>query len=195
MNRAFDLSHRKDGRELLPTDEKTRLLKPEQIAEEIDPDGFTILLFQNQNHEDGETEILIGTASAKPYTPTKSSSESGDPAYLLFKRPAPPSSEAPTDTTAFPIPKYEILAMAVDPSLQGQGLASRMLGLVVEEIKSRAVDEWSEKGLRGEKRVQILLSTMQEVNETYYAKRGWRWLGDFRRGRREARTALGLWRW
>lgn len=54
--------------------------------------------------------------------------------------------------------------MAVDPALQGQGLASQLLDLTIEEIKKRE---------RGEKEVVLLLSTMKAMNEGFYARRGW----------------------
>lgn len=149
------------------------------------------------NGEGGVT--LIATGSAKPYVPTKSEGEVGDKGHLLFKRPPPNRNEPEADTEGRREgeddiwPKWEILAMAVHPTLQGRGLASTLLGQVIEEIKIRAASSIpsptstnqnsvnSRGGLAtgnpreevvGKGKVMLMLSTMLELNESYYLKRG-----------------------
>ena len=70
--------------------------------------------------------------------------------------------------------------MAVEPELQGRGIAGQIMDITVEEIKRRVRNAASFQDRKvgdasvGEKRqVMLLLSTMQEVNEAYYRKRGW----------------------
>ena len=81
--------------------------------------------------------------------------------------------------------------MAVDPTLQGRGLATQLMNLTVDEIKRRCgsnlrdpsadqthtapSDSGGAESTKIEKRkeVVLLLSTMKELNEDYYAKRGW----------------------
>lgn len=63
----------------------------------------------------------------------------------------------------------------MDLELQGRGLAKQLMDITVEEIRTRVAR--SGGGLSEEEgvgaQILLLLSTMQELNETYYAKRGW----------------------
>ena len=81
------------------------------------------------------------------------------------------------------IPTWEILTMGVDPALQGRGIASWMLGFTIEEIKKRLDQARKEKQEEEEvvgkeewkgQKVKILLSTMKELNEGYYQRKGWK---------------------
>ena len=170
--------------------------------------------FSQDEHVDGLVTngtngmTLIATASAKPYVANKpyvatkpDGEEMGKDANLLFKRPPPDVSKTEMsdengkpDGDAERWPKWEILAMAVHPILQGRGLASTLMGQTIEEIKARAyaaipsstatqryqnpadgashpkILDSGEKGAKG--KVMLMLSTMLEFNESYYLKRG-----------------------
>ena len=205
INSSFNHCHNKDGFSFFPWSETTRLQTFEQLGEEVGSDGFTLIMLmkdtpstsadsnaktrQTEGFRSPDGQRVIGTASAKPYTPTKAGSGSGDASHHFFKRPPPDPSED-NDTT----PKWELLAMAVDISLQGKGLASQLMNLTIDEIKRRCGSGLRETSLSkrgliatppdeeyGEKtvaaanggKVKLLLSTMRILNEGYYAKRGW----------------------
>ncbi len=164
-----------------------------EISQDEDVEGLMT------NTEDGAT--LVATASAKPYALTQLNEDQlRAKTHLLFKRPPPnhsgsnASMDERRDKEDDGWPKWEILAMAVHPTLQGRGLASRLLEQVIAEIKSRAsaslsrqsptrhdqsgVDGANQAGiLDGEgkvakAKVMLMLSTMLEMNEAYYLKRG-----------------------
>ena len=210
-------SDRGNGRRL-PPDPATRLRSLTQLCAELEPSGFTILIFSSEfsqdEHVDGlvtngtNGKTLIATASAKPYVAnmpyvaTKPDGEEmGKDAFLLFKRPPPDVSKTEMsdengepDGDAERWPKWEILAVAVHPILQGRGLASTLMDQTIEEIKARAyaaipssiptqryqnptdgaghprILDSGEKGAKG--KVMLMLSTMLEFNESYYLKRG-----------------------
>ena len=136
-----------------------------------------------------DTAILPITA---PPTPVDATS--------LFKRQpgAPESLAAYAD-----LPKWEILVTVVDPALQGRGLAGKLMDITVAEIRRRVKEQENSSnagagvpngapgdsetvedntGVRNsdphhqaeqQGQIWLLLSTMQELNEKYYAKRGW----------------------
>jgi len=127
---------------------------------------------------------VIGTASAKPYTVAKTDGkEPTDGVHLLFKRVPAPQTDVDDGT-----PQWECLSMVIDPTLQGRGLATQLMNLTVDEIKRRggsglrdpsATRDMSEAkasdGTNDEKKKELMLplSTMKDLNEGYYAKRGW----------------------
>lgn len=183
INHSFNHPHTTGAGGILPpstsdTARTSRLKTPNQLSHEVGPDGFTILMFSSDGPIHGEESRLIGTASAKPYVPADAT---GNEAAVIFKRP-PPTSDENRDGW----PQWEVAAMAVHPGFQGRGLASRLLELLVEEVKARTVADLQGEAHRsnvdgGEQRregkggkVIILLSTIQELNERYYRNRGWR---------------------
>lgn len=205
INHCFSVSHNSRGRSLLPHSPTIRLKTHIQLSEEIGPDGFTIITLaqdtstQVYGEEDGKSEgkgdTVIATASAKPYIPPKPyNNEAGleQAIVKLFKR--QPDTDNALAAYA-ELPKWEILCMCVEPTLQGRGIAGQLMGLIVEEIKRRVVDgtgeaqesKMGQKNVNGEdhnhtqeKRkgeVLLMLSSMQELNESYYAKRGWQTTG------------------
>ena len=89
------------------------------------------------------------------------------------------------------LPSWEILAMAVTPELQGRGIASQLLNLTIETIRAQVKEEQLSgivekgkedgegkvirKGEGGEGgKVKILLSTLKELKEEYYKRKGWK---------------------
>ncbi|CAD6570095.1 MAG: hypothetical protein ASARMPRED_003491 [Alectoria sarmentosa] len=115
LNYTYDQSHihGRNGR-LLPPDPSTRLKTQTQLSDELEPDGFTILMFSSEQFERGEEDVskglianggangttLIATVSAKPYEATKPEGDDGaagekkKKTHLLFKRPPPPPAAA-----------------------------------------------------------------------------------------------------
>lgn len=202
INHAFNFSAHKDGRNILPPSETLRLQSHEQLGNEVGPDGFILLVLSNPSEDcaanaaggfrapDGQR--IIGTASAKPYVPTKPGFESGDAAHLLFKRPPP---AAATEDNG--LPSWELLAMVVDPTLQGGGIATQLMNLTIDEIKRRSSsalqgrtqstaseqkdsapsmgqgEDKAEQQNSDRGQVTLLLSTVKEINESFYARRGW----------------------
>ena len=201
INLAFDHAHRTGHRTLLLTE--SRLQSPTQLLEELGPAGFCILAFANPDTDNVNEKPgkLIATASAKPYTPP--STEPAKAGSLvseinkLFKRkgevekkPVHPISPEPEEGNEVGdgLPTWEILAMGVDPALQSRGIASRMLDSTIEEIRRRigegergnGKEEEEEVGKEWEGKVKVLLSTMKELNEGYYQRKGWRTTGEKR---------------
>ena len=144
---------------------------------------------------EGNRDTVIATASAKPYVPPEPYNNEagiGEASEKLFKR--QPGTDNALAAYA-ELPKWEILCMCVEPTLQGRGIAGQLMGLTVEEIKRRVVEgtkeaqesENAQKDINGEDRngtdekakgeVLLMLSSMQELNEAYYAKRGWQTTG------------------
>jgi len=91
INRTYNHAHNSYGRSLLPPVECSRLSTHEQLGEEIGEGGFTFTMLSAPNQqEDSKSEKgVIGTASAKPYTPPKpddAKKGSISEATKLFKR-------------------------------------------------------------------------------------------------------------
>ena len=203
INHCFKITHNPPGPSYLPYAPTTRLKRPTQLPEEIGPDGFTIIMAvskgtsQNDSANTsndkypGNGESVVATASARPYTPPQpfNGSKEGKCSESLFKR--QPGNDVALAPYAH-LPKWEILAMVVEPSLQGRGIAGELMGMAVEEIRQRvrstpgngSQGKVEENRLRnGEQsgdrhgdsggEILLMLSTLQELNEPYYAKRGW----------------------
>lgn len=206
INYSYNQSHihARNGR-LLPPDPTTRVQSLTQLPSELEPDGFTMLMLspnlsQNEhveglttNNEEG-VATLIATVSAKPYVPTQleGGGKIEGKSHLLFKRPPPPDRNGPKGCTGEGTGdegwlKWEVLAMAVHPSLQSRGLASSLGDQVIAEIKARAslsiarvdgtqasysgtVDSEGKVGKKG--KLMLLLSTMKEINEARYLRMG-----------------------
>ncbi|KAL8690948.1 MAG: hypothetical protein Q9218_003724 [Villophora microphyllina] len=174
INRSFAHAHVHGASyEIWPTGAASslRLWNPEQLAGELGPEGFCIVAYAavGENATDGAAK-LVATASAKPYDAQKASEGATGEVNLMFKRPAvSETKEARQALLAEDLPTWELLAMVVDPELQKRGLSTQLLDLTLEEIKRRvAAETWND-----EKGTRILVSTMKELSEGYYLKKGW----------------------
>ncbi|KAL9633175.1 MAG: hypothetical protein Q9164_004863 [Protoblastenia rupestris] len=181
-NAAFSHSHTNgvSGKEFMPAT-VTRFPQAKSMLDDLGPNGFCLIMF-----ETGEEESdIIGTISAKPFIETKAGHDTSIHPSSLFKRPPPPTKhdaeaqekaiESAEDPEAS---KWELLASAVALRVKGKGVASMLLEKCIEEIRRRAAEEHKRKGLREEEgKVALYLSTMQEVNEAYYLRKGWRTTG------------------
>ena len=67
--------------------------------------------------------------------------------------------------------KFEVVAVAVDPSLQKSGLASRLCQEVEMELKEKARKN-------GRKKVGLMIRTGRENNEIYWTGKGYRVLSQ-----------------
>ena len=184
INNAFRKSHIGVGYEYLPAS-VNRLRHTEHLLDTIGPDNFIIIVTQSQprsgkaEHDhsqiDPDTSKVLGTVSAGPFKTTRGihADDSND----LFTR-APPSEPLPPN-----LQQWELKLMVVDPSIQKQGLASKLLELVTEEVRRRAEGVAMERrrgrggaSMDGEKEegeeVQLIFSTLKEVNYEFYLKRG-----------------------
>ena len=225
INHCFNISHNPPGHSYLPYSPTSRLEIHIQLSEEIGPDGFTIIMLAQdtstqvhgeeaeegeEGKQEGKSDTVIATASAKPYIPPapNNNDEAGreeTASEKLFKR--QPSTDNALAAYAA-LPKWEILCMVVEPTLQGRGIARQIMGLTIEEIRRRVVEEPKrgydgDGGMNGREKIDrggngkgdddndddsgrkekekkrekgevlLMLSSMQELNETYYAKRGW----------------------
>lgn len=116
---------------------------------------------------------MVGTASAKPYRAEKAREGAGGEVNLIFKRPPLVENGGGKAVAVVEkgegLPAWELLAMAVEPELQGKGISTRLLELTLEEIKRRVAEE----GERVEGTTRILVSTMKELTEGFYHKKGW----------------------
>jgi len=160
MNAAYYASHRKGPVEYLPSS-VVRLKTDTQILDEIGPDAFTVVVSTPAEAPDGLK--VYGSASAKPFTGLVAP-ETMDEIVRTFKRTAPVEPLDPS------IEQWELLLMAVDVSLQRQGIAGKLLGMVEDEVRRRS-------GGRG-KEVHVILSTLKERNLDYYVKKGFVWTAE-----------------
>ena len=150
------------------------------MLDEIGPDGFCVITFEHTS----ENAAIIGSVSAKPFTVATQKHEADEGVHprLLFKR-APPEKidEAVEGETG---EKWELLAMAVALRVKGKGVAGLLMEKCVEEIRRRvtsaaAADIGSKEVNRSwkdreDRNIVLYLSTLQEINEGYYLRRGWR---------------------
>ena len=65
------------------------------------------------------------------------------------------------------------MAVAVDPSLQKSGLASRLCEEVELELKEKARKD-------GKKRVRLMIRTGKENNERYWTRKGYRTVSEMK---------------
>lgn len=164
-----------------------RLQRPAQLIEELDPDGFCIVAYTIPDAgQDGEEGKLVATASAKPYVPpgkaeggsklsdneVKEMFQRAEPAQVMSDTASSAGAEEEDEET---LPTWEICAMVVDPELQGRGIASQLMSLAINTIRRQVRDELqTQVGDReGKGKVRLFLTTLKELNEEYYKRKGW----------------------
>lgn len=165
INRAFSESHAGCG--ALPAS-LDRLDSPAQYLSQIgnDPGTFVYIITWVG------TDEPIATAGAHRYvTPVVVSDVGSGEQGTTFKRvQLPKASGAEVET-------WELKLMAVDLALQGQGLASYLMALVDEEVKRRfkasVLAESANGQTRATPQLHLVLTTLKECNETFYARRGY----------------------
>ncbi|KAL1582038.1 hypothetical protein WHR41_09463 [Cladosporium halotolerans] len=154
INHAFFASQNPFG---IMSAESLRLQSHQQLVDDLSrPGTFSYVITYTG------TDLVIGVASAKRHKETVSRQPASmDVAESAFTRTGilEPSTEG-----------WELSTMAVDPSLQRQGLAGLLVKLVEGEVKRRFVLERAEKGTLRLQLV-ILLSTVKEINLAFYIRR------------------------
>lgn len=156
INEAFAISH---GRTRAMPAEVLRLQSKEQLVLELSgPGTFTYVITYTGTND------VIGVASAKKYksTPSRQPVSVENP-KSAFTRTGP--SQENTEG-------FELSTMAVDPSLQRQGLAGLLMNLVDREVKRRFLLAREEQG-RPDLGLVMLLTTIKEINGQFYARKGW----------------------
>lgn len=170
---------------LLPSTVKRVESGPQQLIKEIGPDGFCMILFEEMNGvsdvtDHGQAKKVIALGSAKPYKLPKEREFYGSSTNMLFKRDPQDASGDGVDYV-----KWELVAFATDPAGQRQGLATQLTAITVAEIQRRVDEERAATKLRQEvnsdtlcggvkPKIELMLSTMAELNEGYYLKKGWK---------------------
>lgn len=152
VNHAFSASHEAHG--AMPGTIE-RLQTPQQLVSELGSDDnatFSYILTSNSTNQ------ILATASGKRWTGKTEPAEPVQGNKGSFIRYGAQSEDSE---------QWELSTMAVDPSLQRQGLAVWLMGMVEEEIRRR----WEERGEK--KGLVLLLTTLKEINGEFYAKRGY----------------------
>lgn len=144
INNAFRRSHERSNSRL----EFDRLSYQGQLHDELGtkPGTFTYVLSYSG------TDDVVATASAKPHAINARK----DSTWLRLE-PIPDGKEA-----------WELSTMAVDPSLQRQGLASYLMRVTEEEVKRRFTSDVASK--EGKKLV-LVITTVKERNEAFYMRK------------------------
>jgi len=158
VNKAFSHAIATGPQDLAPSSFR-RLHSGTQMVNEIGPEAFTFVV--HTPFDEKEDVRVFATATGK-----RSTSEIFDPKVELvsqFKM----LQGADLDIN---VEQWELLFMVVDPTVQKQGLAGKVMGLAEEEIRRRTTGEGKE--------VQVILSTAKEHNEKFYTRRGYMVTGE-----------------
>ena len=184
-----------------------RLGSPTAFMDELGSECFTFVLTADtsalspSNSNTGlkaakefQAPVVLGTASFRPYRHKEYSTL--DPISQAYSRKDDPALLEPW------IDNWEIKLLAVDPSIQKQGIASLMLRLVEEEIRRRweaaVVGELATVGAKRdrskgkERKLRLLLSTLKEMNAAFYERRGWVLTEDRRMGKGFQGSEIGF---
>lgn len=162
INFAFDGGHKKEGLFLVNS---KRLRSDTQLFDELSnaPGTFTYIIYYTGTND------VIGTASGKRYLGrVKVVEKDYDEATAranTWKRFGP----VPDGTSA-----WELSTMAVDPSLQRQGLAGYLMRITEDEIKRRfnALAAGEAEGEKRPTRLVTMITTIKERNFEFYSRRG-----------------------
>ena len=180
INLCYSVSHTSSAHGILLPYSSKRLQTDTSLIGEVGKDAF-VLVLSIQNSEGQEEPIA--TATAKPFKelgPTDL--VQGNELLKHFKRraAAPTSaslkanqnlgSSSGPDTVTSPgqvtdAPKWEIVCNVVHPHYQKRGIAAQMFDALVKEIRTRESES-------GQRRIHFVITTMKELNENYYQKRG-----------------------
>ncbi|KAL8655296.1 MAG: hypothetical protein Q9210_000964 [Variospora velana] len=81
------------------------------------------------------------------------------------------------------LPKWEILCNVVHPDYQKRGIADEMYNALIAEIRRREPEP---------KRIHLVITTMKELREAYYQKRGYVTTGEKRFGKGVGGSEVGF---
>ncbi|KAL8920398.1 MAG: hypothetical protein Q9208_006279 [Pyrenodesmia sp. 3 TL-2023] len=183
INLCYSVSHTSSPHGNYLPYEYPRLATSTSLLDELGKDGFIFVLTALTS--EGEQK-LIASASAKPFKELNHHElVEGSELRTSFKRRAaapgldPASPSQPPQATersaereavdsvkaGRELPKWEIICNVVHPEYQRRGIAAQMYEALVKEMRSRG----SPPGNRG---VHLAITTLKELNEAYYQKRG-----------------------
>ncbi|KAK9328873.1 hypothetical protein V1520DRAFT_344803 [Lipomyces starkeyi] len=135
-----------------------RINSPNELAEDITPDGFTVVAFSPSS-----PDTPIATASVKVYYNDKFWEDWGDARRLKLKQWKEENKDAVYT-------QWEITAVAVrySPEYLKKGLATHVVNVVAEELKRRLLA--SQKQTDGE--LKTIVRVVKEINGDYWLKKG-----------------------
>ncbi|KAK6439196.1 hypothetical protein LTR95_004598 [Oleoguttula sp. CCFEE 5521] len=165
MNLAFSTSH--GATKTMPGD-IDRFQTDTQFINELGTQEGTFITVLAFDQPDGEPyDGIIGTAAAKRYAPPTG--------------PLPPKSQQ-GETFSRTLESYatfegaelwELRHMGVRPDLQGRGLAGYLMKFCEGEVRRLFEARRACGGEMEGRGLVMVLTTLKEINESFYAKKGW----------------------
>ena len=154
-----------------------RLTDEASLLRSLTTESFTYALFYEEDERD--TPGVLATGSARPFH--WKPPEEQDPRNATFFWAQDLSADSNYEV-------WELKLLAVDPTMQKQGLATLLLGLLETEIRRRFEEKklldtkaWSTARNSGSsnavavrRKLKIVLMTIFEMNGEWYAKRGYK---------------------
>ncbi|KAI4186067.1 MAG: hypothetical protein L6R41_003724 [Letrouitia leprolyta] len=182
INLCYSIGHTTSPHGILLPYSRQRLATDVSLIGEVGTEGFILVLFSQESQ--GEKKP-IASISAKPFKILRHDElAEGSELLTSFKRraAAPQSTSTSRDTaqhdkadiaheaqipleTLADLPQWEIICNVVHPDYQRRGIAGQMFNAMTSEIRNRISGN-------NEKRIHLVITTMKEMNETYYQKRG-----------------------
>ncbi|GAB1725572.1 hypothetical protein NU195Hw_g6448t1 [Hortaea werneckii] len=200
INRSFSQSHahssKTGGKPLIPS-HLDRLNSPEEFLAQVGSDeGTFVYLITYDSPDGGAGDVPVATAGAHRYVApvleTTGEEEGGEAGQgrKVFRRVGLPERAMEIAGAGVDVDCWELKVMAVDVEAQGQGLASYLMKLVDDEVKKRfgslggvngggkVANSAAAQGIEnnadaGRRRLFMLLTTLKEINEDLYARRGY----------------------
>ena len=144
--------------------ERKRYGGPADLVDDMGPDGITfVTLATTEEQEDPEP---IATTGYKPWSDVWKLAARIDGGFTVTDFPE-------KDKILDDVPRFEIVAVAVDPRFQLHGLASQLLVKSTEEI-------FEVVKVGGGSMVRLKIRTIKEINEGYWTKTGFMTLREMR---------------
>ena len=187
LNPAFRIGHSSTG--TLPL-ELDRLQSDEQFYDELQEDSWSYFLYYTpdttsnleSDEKTGVPNSLLASVAFQPFRPdfaltNRKGSDRVKEASKTFK------------TVSIPVPEgcqaWEVRLLAVDLSVQRQGVAMWMMKCLEAEVIRKAREAAGAAGalhtgaqektmVNGELKIQLRLSTIREINEGFWMRRGFR---------------------
>jgi len=166
VNKAFSVSHAQTGGVVLPAN-IDRLRSEDEFLQNMgtDPGTFNYMITY------AGTDEIIGTVGAHRYVVPVLEAVAGggrEGQRSTFARvKAPVGGDGKAEM-------WELKLMATDVSLQRQGLASYMMALTEAEVKRRfKAEALANGGSEEQVRLVMVLTTIKELNEAFYLRRGY----------------------
>ncbi|KAL8960056.1 MAG: hypothetical protein Q9193_003179 [Seirophora villosa] len=200
INLCYSVSHTSSPHGILLPYSYQRLSTQASFLDEVGVEGFTFIM--SIQTLEGE-QVPIASASAKPFKELGHHEVmQGSELLREFKRKAAPGLDPTSrfeaikdcDSTEtqealnslradITLPKWEIICNVVHPNYQKRGLAAEMYNALIEEMRRREPEP---------KRIHLVITTMKELREAYYQKRGFVTTGEKRFGKGVGGSEVGF---